>query len=463
MQSNSNCQNCTQEYSTLLKLLPTAWRMPLVNLLCKITGTQLVPTCSEFQQCETLTSLSPFSVEGTTLSISYTGEDKTVVSRSVDFLELLNHALDSVNPSCVATPTDWASMSFAQKIQALIDARCAGPVGTTTTAAPTTSTTTAIDSPCISYKITNPTANPLNYTFIGCGGVSGQTYSLNANREISVCAVKDSVSVDTGLVLTPIASCVEETTSTTTVADPFDYYLANQRSCLSCGTIESTGIRVKFPAGTGVILHDFYSLNPNDGNVYELVSATTSGPAIDLTASWFNSSCATLCSDTTPTTTAAPTTTTTTAAPVTTTTTAAPVTTTTTAAPVTTTTTVAPVTTTTTVAPTTTTTTSAPPFNVTFSNNSSGGEIQANDNTDIIADAGQFPIPAFTQGFGYHTTAISTALVVEVANNVDTTLELWINGVFNQSKVVTGTGSTRIITFDVVSIAASDIIEFRLI
>ena len=80
---------------------------------------------------------------------------------------------------------------------------------TTTSSSSTTTTTTTATPECLCYHILNETAGPLDYTYIECGKIEPDTYSLGAGLNTQVC----SPSVPTGFSLT-IYPCTSTTNCT---------------------------------------------------------------------------------------------------------------------------------------------------------------------------------------------------------------------------------------------------------
>ena len=74
---------------------------------------------------------------------------------------------------------------------------------------PTTTTTTTAPPECLCYHILNETGGPLDYTYIECGSLEPNTYSLGAGLNTQVC----SPSVPTGFSLT-IYPCTSATNCT---------------------------------------------------------------------------------------------------------------------------------------------------------------------------------------------------------------------------------------------------------
>jgi hypothetical protein len=114
-----------EQIEKYLSGLPSKWKDELVQILCLIKEQKQVPDCDLVKSCETVTSLSPFTVEGSVISIQFKDENGTTVTRSFDTNDIINAALDGLDPQCLATQVQWDSLTFAQRIQLLIDAQCA--------------------------------------------------------------------------------------------------------------------------------------------------------------------------------------------------------------------------------------------------------------------------------------------------------------------------------------------------
>ena len=77
------------------------------------------------------------------------------------------------------------------------------------------------------------------------------------------------------------------TTSTTTTAPPYDFYLANQYDCNNpngCNYVEAVDVPVCFPTGTSYIATHYYNDISLDGKLYKITSSTTSQIAVILDA-----------------------------------------------------------------------------------------------------------------------------------------------------------------------------------
>lgn len=84
------CSDCNKEYQAYLCDIPSAWREQIAELMCKVVKDVQTVTCEEVQECETLTALGPFSLDGEDLSITYKDENGVTVTRTVTLSGLAN-------------------------------------------------------------------------------------------------------------------------------------------------------------------------------------------------------------------------------------------------------------------------------------------------------------------------------------------------------------------------------------
>lgn len=119
-----NCNNCKEELSKILCDIPSMWRIPIVEVLCKERNPIPNINCNDLKKCETITSLSSFTQTGTSISITYKDERNVSTTRSFDFKDLINSTLDQVDPKCLTTPGEWSNMSFLDRFQLLVDSHC---------------------------------------------------------------------------------------------------------------------------------------------------------------------------------------------------------------------------------------------------------------------------------------------------------------------------------------------------
>lgn len=315
-----NICNCHQDLDALLCDIPKEWREGIVNALCFILqcegGGEV--DCSDITKCQALTTLSPFTLSGSVLSITYKNEKGQIKTTSIDIGIAFNRILDDLDPLCLTDTETWALMSHEGRMEMIASAMCicCPPTTTSTTTSTSTSTTTTTTAvpDCMSFKVTVDEESELQYT--DCEGIFH-----DAIFQIGIyqfCAHSGSVVIVSGSpTIEVIDVCTDGTTSTTTTsttttttADPFDYYLADQRSCDDCGTIDVSNVVVRFFAGTGVVIGAFHISDPFDGNTYEVLTPTTPAASIDLSNSFHNTTCETICPTTTTTTTSTTTTTT---------------------------------------------------------------------------------------------------------------------------------------------------------
>lgn len=154
--------------------LPSEWREKLTAILCLLKEDKQTPDCADFKACETVTSLSPFSIEDTTLSITYTDEDGVSVTRSVDLAELMNRQLDELTPGCLTDAETWNSLTYQERLQLIINTACScGP---------------PVE---ISYNSANtdicagPFTEPVTFVLVGLEGQGAFAFNITLNSTTS--------------------------------------------------------------------------------------------------------------------------------------------------------------------------------------------------------------------------------------------------------------------------------------
>lgn len=90
MSTSSKCVPCEFELSELLKPIPAPFRKAIAKILCKIRGEKYEPSCTDFKNCETLTTLSPFTIVGTNVCITFKDEKGVFTQRCADLQSILN-------------------------------------------------------------------------------------------------------------------------------------------------------------------------------------------------------------------------------------------------------------------------------------------------------------------------------------------------------------------------------------
>lgn len=142
--------NCHKDLDAILCDIPNEWRKGIVNALC-LTFQEDIITCAAIRDCETLTTLSAFSVQGTKISVTYTNEKGTVKNTSFDIQQSLN--LVELEPECLE---DWDTDTISGKIEQLIEAYCLCCINTTTTTTTTSTSTTSSSSTTTTTLPPNP-------------------------------------------------------------------------------------------------------------------------------------------------------------------------------------------------------------------------------------------------------------------------------------------------------------------
>lgn len=107
-----------------LKGIPTEWQDKLTILLQQISDAKSNVTCDDVRECETVTSLSEFTVDGSQISITYTDEDSVAIERTFDLDQVLSNQLEDIDPGCLTDDTTWSNLSYQDKIQLLITSHC---------------------------------------------------------------------------------------------------------------------------------------------------------------------------------------------------------------------------------------------------------------------------------------------------------------------------------------------------
>lgn len=125
MSNLSNCAICEAEISAYLKNVPKNWRDEIVKAICKIKDEAASGVvCSDVKDCETTTNLSPFTVEGTEVSVTYTNEDNVNQIRTFDTGDLISSYFNALDPKCLTTQSNWDTLNVVQKLQLIIDGQC---------------------------------------------------------------------------------------------------------------------------------------------------------------------------------------------------------------------------------------------------------------------------------------------------------------------------------------------------
>ena len=113
-----------EQIELYLSGLPSKWKDQLVQILCLIKDQKQQPDCATVKSCETVTSLSDFTVNGSIVSIQYKDEHGVTVTRSFDLENVLEEQLGDLDPGCLTDVITWSNMTLIERLQMLIDAHC---------------------------------------------------------------------------------------------------------------------------------------------------------------------------------------------------------------------------------------------------------------------------------------------------------------------------------------------------
>jgi hypothetical protein len=158
--------------------------------------------------------------------------------------------------------------------------------------------------PTGSYAVHNDTlSNDNTWVIIGGGSVvestgscvtpTTTTTSTSTTTTTNTTTTTSTTSTTTTVTPPPTTTTTSTTTSTTTAA--FDYFLADEWTCLYPGcNASTTGVSVKLPAGTYSLL-DWFATDPLSGVVYQLQSVSSFDAGAVLLQSGAYSSCNLAC------------------------------------------------------------------------------------------------------------------------------------------------------------------------
>lgn len=206
--------------------LPSGWRDQMAELICvyiKEHNDSLL--CSAVKDCETLTSLLNFEVDGTQVCISFKDELGITVDRCFDYDDVVNNFLNLLNPNCLASEEDWYAMSPNDKMQVMIDRVCEDctdddyVVSTTTTTSTSSTTTTTT----LAEEFTLETDECFTYA-----ATSEGVYVTNHQSHT------------TELFIPIAAQAIASTENKLWIANPYDSLIYEYDMVYSAGTLTAT-------------------------------------------------------------------------------------------------------------------------------------------------------------------------------------------------------------------------------
>lgn len=123
--------------------------------------------CSKVVECQHITSLSDFSVDGQVVSITFTGEDGVSYTRTFDLSLHLGDVFNDIAGDCVISGEEWVNMTITEKFQAIVDDVCACCEPTTTTTTSTSSSTTTTTTEATTTTTTTEASTTTTTTGLG--------------------------------------------------------------------------------------------------------------------------------------------------------------------------------------------------------------------------------------------------------------------------------------------------------
>lgn len=184
------CNNCEEVIQGYLCDLPSEWRSQIAAVICKFLNHSTSVSCSDVKKCETLTSLSAFSINGSQVCIDYTDENGVVNHRCFDMTQVgLN-----LNPKCIMSQQAWDALTWEQQIQAIIDYRC----------------TCSNSTNCICYSVHNTELSEglvaYKIKYIDCNFVARQVSSTYGDTH-QFCAIEGTVVANFNATITDNGDC----------------------------------------------------------------------------------------------------------------------------------------------------------------------------------------------------------------------------------------------------------------
>lgn len=309
--------NCVKKYLDMLSALPQKWAEIIACSLCE---NKEEVDCNDIKDCETLTSLSSFSIVNNKVSITFKDEKGVSVTRSFD-ISVIPDIIDETDGICLTPVTEqlswWSNLSSSEKWQAIVDRFCE----------------CCSICECSTYRIVNTSGYVRNITYTDCAGIP-QDLDISDETTVEICACPPfDVPDRSGLTITQISDDCSTTTTTTTststttttTSEPlYKYYIGTLFTCSDGSCVEQSADTevLYFPVAASVNIGDFY-MTTMGSDIYRIDSLTGEDLSAIFVDTAGSASCDDFCSTTTTTTTTvAPTTTTTTST--TTTTTACP-------------------------------------------------------------------------------------------------------------------------------------------
>lgn len=321
--------------------IPFDWREDIINAIIAIeAGNNNSSNCENIQNCQTVTSLSPFTLVGTILTIKYTDENGTVKTSTIDISPIIEDSLDNIDPKCIATEEEWAEMTNKERLQAIFNRSCCifnNDIVEGCCECEPNCIDCNFDCSCVAYYLTAETV-PYDLTYKDCETKGFETIEVTESLHYQ-CAIRNSLVLPLDVTYFEVEECgisttttsttttttaapttttttssttttsTEATTTTTTTStsttststtsttssttttttEAWAYYPANEHRCSDC-IITQTDILVRIPSSQTVEpgKHHLPVGHPT-GFVYNVTSASQQAPgaAIDIISTNF--------------------------------------------------------------------------------------------------------------------------------------------------------------------------------
>jgi hypothetical protein len=221
-----NYSTCVKKYIALMPSLPPRWAEMIACNICNIVCNP-ISTCEDIRNCQTLTELTNFDVDGRRVCFSYDDERGVRLTRCFT-LPITIDGIDDTEGSCLTE--EWGDLTSTEKWQAVVDKICNCCQPATTTSTTTTTTQACV---CGTYSAYNAGGTTKNVFFVTCANTVGSV-SIKWGNTIQFCACYSGDPMtailysggaditflgDTCFTTTTTAAPTTTTTSTTTIQE----------------------------------------------------------------------------------------------------------------------------------------------------------------------------------------------------------------------------------------------------
>jgi hypothetical protein len=185
--------NCVKKYMDLLSSVPTKWAEIIACNLCNVVCDDTV-SCEDIDNCETVTTLSDFSITDNKVCFSYIDEKGVKVIRCFD---IPSNSINNTYGDCLLTSDYWGSLSDLEKWQAIIDKLCL----------------CCNDCICKTFSVRNSAQYPVLFKYKDCED-SITEIIIEPQQIIEVCMCETTTHAQNPLLIEEIGeSCLTTTTT----------------------------------------------------------------------------------------------------------------------------------------------------------------------------------------------------------------------------------------------------------